>query len=154
MRRSTFSASEAGHETKAWSHSGKRRLARSRPPRRVPRDSPGAGILARRKARRLNNLRFQALCWRAGAMACDATNMFSWEEISSFGSLRERDRFLTWMRDQIADGLAEEVHAPTGTPSGAADLWFRHVPTGTLWRLVSAENPYGPGFWAVRDQAA
>jgi hypothetical protein len=104
--------------------------------------------------KQMNNLCFRALCRQAGEMTRDATNMFSWEEISSFGSLRERDRFLTWMRDQIAGGLAEEVHAPAAGPFGTADRWFRHIPTGTLWRLVPAENPHGPGFWAVRNQAA
>lgn len=90
--------------------------------------------------------------------SCDcvttATAMFSWEEISSFGSLRERDRFLTWMRSQISNGLAEEVHAPLSGPFGTHDRWFRHVSTGTLWRLVPDENPYGPGFWLVREEAA
>ena len=80
--------------------------------------------------------------------------MFSWEEISSFGSLRERDRFLTWMRGQIAGGLAEEVGTPLTGPFGTGDRWFRHVPTGTLWRLVPDDNPHGPGFWSVREQAA
>ncbi len=80
--------------------------------------------------------------------------MFSWEEISSFGSLRERDRVLTWIRKQVADGLAEEVHPPLGGPFGAQDRWFRHISTGTLWRLVPEENPYGPGFWQVREEAA
>jgi hypothetical protein len=32
--------------------------------------------------------------------------MFSWEAIPTFGSLRERDCFLAWMQDQIADGVA------------------------------------------------
>jgi len=80
--------------------------------------------------------------------------MFSWEEISSFGSLRERDRFLTWMRGQIANGLADEVRAPLGGPPDTRDRWFRHVPTGALWRLVPDENPFGPGFWPVREEAA
>lgn len=80
--------------------------------------------------------------------------IFSWEEISSFGSLRERDRFLTWMRSQVAIGLAEEVRAPRGGPFGTRDRWFRHVSSGTLWRLVPDENPYGPGFWPVREEAA
>jgi hypothetical protein len=113
-----------------------------------------AAVPTRRKRRQLNNLSFRALCRLGWGDGADATNMFSWEEISSFGSLRERDRFLTWMRDQIANGLAEEVIAPAAGPFGTADRWFRHIPTGTLWRLVPAENPYGPGFWAVRDQAA
>jgi len=77
---------------------------------------------------------------------------FAWESICNFGSLRERDCFLTWMRDQIANGVAEEIEAPAGFD--ASERWFRHIPTGSLWRLVPAENPYGPGFWPAHDKAA
>ena len=67
---------------------------------------------------------------------------FAWESICNFGSLRERDCFLAWMRDQIANGVAEEIEAPAGFD--ASERWFRHIPTGSLWRLVPAENLYGP----------
>jgi hypothetical protein len=82
---------------------------------------------------------------------------FQWEWIGNFGSLCERDRFVAWMGKQIKDGTAEEIDAaPTGEPFDAGDRWFRHIPTGSLWRLVSDENPYGPGFWPahVDDKAA
>ena len=79
---------------------------------------------------------------------------FRWELIGNFGSLGERDRFVAWMRKQIKDGMAEEIDSPAGFDAG--DRWFRHIPTGSLWRLVSDENPYGPGFWTahVGDRAA
>ena len=79
---------------------------------------------------------------------------WEWERIGNFGSLYERDRFVAWMRKQIKDGLAEEIDSPAGFDAG--DRWFRHIPTGSLWRLVSDENPYGPGFWPahVGDRAA
>ena len=79
---------------------------------------------------------------------------FQWELIGNFGSLCERDRFVAWMREQIKDGMAEEIEAPPGFDAG--DRWFRHISTGSLWRLVSDENPYGPGFWPalVDDKAA
>jgi hypothetical protein len=78
--------------------------------------------------------------------------MFSWETIGSFGSLREWGHFSTWLRGQIADGVAEEIAPPAGTDAG--ERWFRHIPTGSLWRLVPDDNPYGPGFWAAYDEAA
>jgi len=56
---------------------------------------------------------------------------FPWERIGNFGSLRERDCFVAWMRGQITSGLAEEIAAPID----AGERWFRHVPTGSLWRL-------------------
>jgi hypothetical protein len=70
---------------------------------------------------------------------------FAWENICTFGSLRERDRFLAWMRDQIAIGVAEEIETPCGFD--ASERWFRHIPTGSLWLLVPEEHPDGPGFW-------
>ena len=72
---------------------------------------------------------------------------WEWERISNFGSLRERDRFVAWMRGQIANGLSEEVDPPPGESPRSGDRWFRHVRTGSIWRLVPDENPYGPGFW-------
>jgi len=81
---------------------------------------------------------------------------FRWESIGSFGSLCERDHFVAWMRKQIKNGMAEEITAPPGEPFDAGDRWFRHIPTASLWRLVSDQNPYGPGFWPahVDDKAA
>jgi hypothetical protein len=65
---------------------------------------------------------------------------WEWERIGNFGSLRERDCFVAWMRGQIANGMAEEIESPADEPG---EQWFRHIPTGSLWRLVSDENPYG-----------
>jgi hypothetical protein len=78
--------------------------------------------------------------------------MFTWETISSFGSLRERDSFLSWIRGQIADGVAEEIEPPADAEP--SERWFRHIPTGSVWRLVPVDNPYGPGFWPAYDEAA
>ena len=74
-----------------------------------------------------------------------------WEKIDSFGSLRERDRFLAWMEGQIAGGISEEVAPPPGREPEAGDRWYRYIPTGALWRLVPDENPYGPGFWPAYE---
>ena len=71
--------------------------------------------------------------------------MFGWEEISSFGSLRERDSVLRWMQEQIARGMAQEV--PPSATSEPGEHLYKHVPTGSIWRLVPDSNPYGPGFW-------
>jgi hypothetical protein len=72
---------------------------------------------------------------------------WEWEQIDSFGSLRERDCFVAWMLCQITDGMAEEIDSP----ADAGERWFKHTPTGSLWRLVSDENPYGPGFWPANE---
>ena len=72
---------------------------------------------------------------------------FPWERIDTFGSLRELDRFVVWMRRQIADGMAEEIDAPADT----RERWFRHILTGSLWRLIPDDDPSGPGFWPAHD---
>ena len=64
-------------------------------------------------------------------------------------SLRERDCFVAWMQGQIANGMAEEMEAPADEPAG--ERWFRHIPTGSVWHLVSDENPNGPGFWPAHE---
>ena len=76
---------------------------------------------------------------------------WEWEKIDSFGSLRERDCFVAWMRGQITEHLADEIEAPSDAPG---ERWFRHIPTGALWRLVSDENPLGPGFWPAYEKVA
>ena len=77
--------------------------------------------------------------------------MFTWETINNFGSLRERDEFVVWLQQEIALGLAQEV-TPTAPDDG--ERWYKHLATGSLWRLVSDENPYGPGFWPVYEEMA
>jgi len=99
----------------------------------------------------VNDLTFSALS-KPAAKSRETKTMFSWETMGKFVSLRERDSFLAWMHGQIVDGVAEEIQAPVDIDTG--ERWFRHLPTGSLWRLVSAENPYGPGFWPACDKAA
>jgi hypothetical protein len=74
-----------------------------------------------------------------------------WEKIDSFGSLRERDCFLVWLESQVACGISEEVDSPPARSHEPGDRWFRHLPTGALWRLVPDGNPYGPGFWPAYE---
>ena len=77
---------------------------------------------------------------------------WEWKEIGSFGSLRERDCFLSWMRGQIAGGISEEIEPPPDQPREPGDQWFRHIPTGSLWRLGPIDSHYGPGFWPAQDK--
>src|SRR5262252_10824008 len=77
---------------------------------------------------------------------------WEWKKIGMFGSLRERDCFLSWMRGQIASGISEEIEPPPDQPREPGDRWFRHIPTGSLWRVLAIENPYGPGFWPAPDK--
>ena len=77
---------------------------------------------------------------------------FRWEKVINFGSLRELDRFRGWMQDQIAGGQAKEIAPPGNHESGVGDRWFEHIPSGEIWRLVSAEDPLGPGFWPLSNR--
>jgi len=77
---------------------------------------------------------------------------WEWKKIDFFGSLRERDSFLSWMRGQIASGISEEIEPPSDEPSEHGDLWFRHIPTGSLWRLLPSDSTHGPGFWPALDK--
>jgi len=77
---------------------------------------------------------------------------WEWKKVGNFGSLRERDCFVSWMRDQIASGISEEIEPPPDQQREPGDRWFRHIPTGSLWRLVPIDNPYGPGFWRAQDK--
>jgi class 3 adenylate cyclase/ABC-type uncharacterized transport system substrate-binding protein len=78
---------------------------------------------------------------------------WEWKRIDCFGSLRERDCFLSWMRGQIASGISEEIEPPPNQPREPGDQWFRHIPTGSLWRVGPIDSYYGPGFWLVQEKS-
>jgi hypothetical protein len=59
---------------------------------------------------------------------------WEWEQIDSFGSLRELDSFAAWMRCQITDGMAEELDAPAGVVSTVFAM-----PASLAW-LISAHR--------------
>ncbi|MEH2569794.1 adenylate/guanylate cyclase domain-containing protein [Bradyrhizobium sp. AZCC 2289] len=77
---------------------------------------------------------------------------WEWKKIGNFGSLRERDCFLSWMQGQIASGISEEIEPPPDQPREPGDRWFRHIPTGSLWRVLPIDSSSGPGFWPALDK--
>jgi adenylate cyclase len=77
---------------------------------------------------------------------------WEWKKIGHFGSLRERDGFLSWMQGQIASGISEEIEPPPNQPREPGDRWFRHIPTGSVWRLGPIDSSSGPGFWPAQDK--
>ncbi|MBV9532283.1 MAG: tetratricopeptide repeat protein [Bradyrhizobium sp.] len=56
------------------------------------------------------------------------------------------------MQVQIASGISQEIELPPDQPREPGDRWFRHIPTGSLWRLVPINDTYGPGFWPAQDK--
>lgn len=67
-----------------------------------------------------------------------------WEEIDSFGTPGEFQRFVRWIAEQITSGTASEV--PVTTRYGGAktlhERWFTHADSGQTWRLVAPEPPF------------
>jgi len=74
-----------------------------------------------------------------------------WEEIDDFRGYSEFERFVDWMEEQVRLKLAEEV--PVGQRYIGAttfdERWFRHVASGTVWRLVRPEAPFAGLFIPV-----
>jgi hypothetical protein len=74
-----------------------------------------------------------------------------WEKISKFVSPGELRRFLTWMQDQISEGIAVEMEAPPERQIIMGERWFKHLASGAMWRLVPADGPLVPGFWPIEN---
>lgn len=74
--------------------------------------------------------------------------MTDWYEIVGFASPGEFDRFVAYLGGQVASGVAEEV--PTDPAYGPGEVfggrWYRHKPTGEMWRLVPPDPPF-TGLW-------
>jgi hypothetical protein len=55
------------------------------------------------------------------------------------------------MQDQISEGIAVEMEAPAEQQLIMGERWFKHVASGTTWRLVPADGPLVPGFWPIEN---
>jgi hypothetical protein len=67
-----------------------------------------------------------------------------WEKIDDFRSPGEFRKFLYWMQNQVAAGLAEEVeveHPYINAPS-LKEKWFMHVENRCIWRIVWPDGPF------------
>lgn len=74
--------------------------------------------------------------------------MNDWYEIDGFVSPGEFDRFVGYLREQVASGMAEEV--PVDPCYGPGEIyggrWYRSLATGEVWRLVPPDPPF-TGLW-------
>lgn len=72
----------------------------------------------------------------------------SWEPIRSFVSPGEFDRFVGYLREQVASGKAAEVAADPSYGPGEiyGGKWYRSLATGEVWRLVPPDPPF-TGLW-------
>ena len=78
-------------------------------------------------------------------------NACPWEKISDFRSYSEFERFVEWMDEQVRSAVAVEV--PVERPYIGAttfrEKWFRHIATGSTWRLVWPDAPFTGVFETV-----
>ena len=67
-----------------------------------------------------------------------------WTPIERFGSIKDFYRFESWMVDQIDAGNAVEqpVASPYMQIQSFREKWFKHQKSGTIWRLVSPDEPF------------
>jgi hypothetical protein len=71
-------------------------------------------------------------------------NACPWENVSDFQSYSEFERFVAWMNEQLSSSAAEElpVREPYVGATAFHERWFRHVASGTVWRLVWPDPPF------------
>jgi hypothetical protein len=84
-----------------------------------------------------------------------------WEEVDGFSSLAEFRSFERWMTGQVSGGLARQVPAASpyrpapGSGGGGdetvilAEVWYLHLQSREVWRLVWPEPPFGGLFIRV-----
>lgn len=74
-----------------------------------------------------------------------------WERISDFRSYAEFERFVAWMEEQVRSANAEEssVRKPYLGATTFREKWFRHIESGTTWRLVWPDAPFTGTFEPV-----
>lgn len=74
-----------------------------------------------------------------------------WERIPDFDGWSEFERFEAWLKDQLAEGIAQErpVQKPYSEAACLKEKWFVHVPSAEMWRLVWPEPPFAGIFEKV-----
>lgn len=69
-----------------------------------------------------------------------------WDEIQGFDGWFEFDKFKAWMVERVKAGVAVEVEVKDRYSESIMrdERWYRHVPSGQVWRLGLA-GPSGCG---------
>ncbi|ALK95000.1 hypothetical protein AB595_00680 [Massilia sp. WF1] len=72
-----------------------------------------------------------------------------WEQVDGFVSLAEFRSFERWMLGQVSGGLARQVpvadpYRHDGRDAGLipAEVWYLHLQSREVWRLVWPEPPF------------
>lgn len=71
-----------------------------------------------------------------------------WEEIHGFASPGEHERFVHYIEQQVAAGLACELPADPLYSKGMiyGGRWFQDIDSGAVWRLIAPDFPFR-GLW-------
>jgi len=74
-----------------------------------------------------------------------------WEEVASFENPVEFRSFERWMTGQVSAGMARQVPVadPYAREALLAEVWYLHVRSREIWRLVWPEPPFGGVFVRV-----
>lgn len=70
-----------------------------------------------------------------------------WEEIRSFNSPGEFQRFLVWVDAQVQSGECEELFIRDDSVKNTDSRLFRCISTGDTWRLTFPDPGYFSGSW-------
>ena len=77
-----------------------------------------------------------------------------WEEIDRFQNLVEFRSFERWMTGQVSAGMARQVPVAQAQPIAAeievAEVWYMHLMSREVWRLVWPQPPQDGLFMRVR----
>ncbi len=79
------------------------------------------------------------------ALDCD------WEQVDSFRSLKEYERLLGRIREQVRSGLVEAVELDPKKRWGTSfdERWYKCRQHGDVWRLVAPDPPFKGIFKAI-----
>jgi len=71
-----------------------------------------------------------------------------WEEVASFHSAVEFRSFERWMTGQVSAGMARQVPVDRPYPHDPActEVWYLHVKSREVWRLVWPAPPFAGVF--------
>ena len=77
-----------------------------------------------------------------------------WEAVASFRSPVEFPSFERWMTGQVSAGMARQV--PVGAPylddAACIEVWYLHLRSREVWRLVWPEPPFSGVFVQVASR--
>lgn len=72
----------------------------------------------------------------------------TWDQIHGFGSLKEYERFVEHIEQQMAEGLVKEIAANPSYGKGFlfGGRWFENANSKEIWRLLAPDFPF-KGLW-------